>query len=153
MHRFLFRVRYADTDRMGFAYYAHYLRWFEAGRAELLRSLGMSYRAVEETGVSLPVLEARCRYIRPAHYDDLLAVETGVLAMERASIRFGYRIVREESDAGLLAFGSTEHCFMDRAGRAVRPPRGCWSGRSGGSSALQQRRAQSGTGGAPRVTT
>ena len=122
MHRFTLRVRYADTDRMGFAYYAHYLRWFEIGRAELIRSRGMSYREVEERGVSLPVVEARCRYVRPARYDDLLAIETGVATLGRASVRFGYRIVRFEDEAGPLAWGTTEHCFLDRDGRPTRPP-------------------------------
>jgi acyl-CoA thioester hydrolase len=120
MHRFEIRVRYGDTDQMGFAYYAHYLRWFEIGRAEMLRSLGTSYRAVEEAGTLLPVVEARCRYLRPARYDELLAIETGVLRLQRASVRFGYRVVR--SDGGeLLALGMTEHCFLDRDGKPGRP--------------------------------
>ena len=68
-------MRYGDTDQMGFAYYANYLRWFEIGRAEMLRSLGTSYRAIEEGGVSLPVLEARCCYEEPARYDDVLVIQ------------------------------------------------------------------------------
>jgi acyl-CoA thioester hydrolase len=121
MHRYAIRVRYADTDQMGFAYYAHYLRWFEIGRAEMLRALGWSYRAVEEAGIQLPVLEARCRYRKPARYDDELMIETGVLELRRASVRFGYRIVRER-DGELLASGETEHCFLDREGKPDRPP-------------------------------
>jgi len=121
MHRFPFRVRYGDTDQMGFAYYANYLRWFEVGRAEMLRSLGTSYRDVEAEGTALPVVEARCRYLKPARYDDLLAIETGVQSVGRASVRFGYRVVRE-ADGELLAFGHTEHCFLDREGRPARPP-------------------------------
>jgi len=84
MHRFAFRVRYGDTDQMGMAYYANYLRWFEVGRAEMMRSLGTSYRAVEDAGIRLPVLEARCRYLKAARYDDLLAVETGVRVLGSA---------------------------------------------------------------------
>jgi acyl-CoA thioester hydrolase len=121
MHRFEIRVRYGDTDQMGFAYYAHYLRWFEIGRAEMLRSLGRSYRAVEEAGTTLPVVEARVRYLKPARYDDLVAVETGVERLSRASVRFGYRIVRV-ADGELLAFGGTEHCFMTPSGRPGRVP-------------------------------
>ena len=120
MHRYPIRVRYGDTDQMGFAYYAHYLRWFEIGRAEMLRSLGRSYRDVERDGVSLPVLEAHCRYLSPAHYDDALTLETGVLQRSRASVRFGYRVVRDE-DGAVLARGWTEHCFMNPAGKPVRP--------------------------------
>ncbi len=122
MHRFSLRVRYGDTDQMGFAYYAHYLRWFEIGRAEMLRSLGRTYRSVEEAGVSLPVLEAACRYHKPARYDDEVTIETGVAELRRASVRFGYR-VRRGSDRELLAEGTTEHCFMNREGKPVRPPR------------------------------
>src|SRR4030095_2156416 len=84
MHRFELRVRYGDTDQMGFAYYAHYLRWFEIGRAEMLRSLGWGFRGVEEPGTQRPVLEARCRYLKPARYDDELWIETGVLEVRRA---------------------------------------------------------------------
>ena len=121
MHRFSIRVRYGDTDQMGFAYYANYLRWFEIGRAEMLRALGMSYRAVEEAGIHLPVLEAGCRYLEPARYDDAVVIETGVESLRRASVRFGYRIVRE-ADGELLALGHTEHGFLDRSARPVRPP-------------------------------
>lgn len=120
MHRYQIRVRYGDTDQMGFAYYAHYLRWFEIGRAEMLRALGASYRSVEERGTSLPVIEARCRYLKPARYDDLITIETGVERLARASVRFGYRVVRE-AGGELLAVGHTEHCFLGRDGRPGRP--------------------------------
>jgi acyl-CoA thioester hydrolase len=119
MHRFELRVRYGDTDQMGFAYYGNYLRWFEIGRAEMLRALGTSYREVEDAGISLPVLEAWCHYREPARYDDLLTIETGVLECGRASVRFGYRVMR---GATSLATGFTEHCFMNRDGRPARPP-------------------------------
>jgi len=119
-HRFEVRVRYGDTDQMGFAYYANYLRWFEIGRAEMLRSLGTSYREVEESGVLLPVLEARCRYLKPARYDDRVMIETRVAELRRASVKFEYRILRAEDDV-LLANGTTEHCFLDPEGRPGRP--------------------------------
>ncbi len=121
MHRFAFRVRYADTDQMGMAYYGNYLRWFEVGRAEMLRALGTTYREVEERGTRLPVVEARCRYLKPARYDELLAVETGVLELGRASVCFAYRVVRE-ADSEVLAVGSTEHCFLGPEGKAGRAP-------------------------------
>ncbi len=119
MHRYELRVRYGDTDQMGMAYYGNYLRWFEIGRAEMLRALGTSYRSVEEGGIRLPVLEACCRYLKPSRYDDLVTIETGVLALGRASVRFGYRVTR---DGVLLAHGHTEHCFLDPAGKPVRAP-------------------------------
>lgn len=121
MHRFGIRVRYGDTDQMGFAYYANYLRWFEIGRAEMLRDLGTSYRDVEAGGIQLPVLEAGCRYVEPARYDDLIMIETAVSEVRRASVRFAYRVVRD-ADQRELAHGWTEHCFLDRAGRPARPP-------------------------------
>ena len=120
MHRFTIRVRYGDTDQMGFAYYAHYLRWFEIGRAEMLRALGTSYRRVEEQGTSLPVVEAHWRYLKPARYDDELTLETGVARLGRASVRFAYRVLRGEGGE-LLATGHTEHCFLGRDGRPGRP--------------------------------
>ena len=120
MHRTQLRVTYADTDRMGFVYYGHYLRWFEIGRAEMIRSMGMSYLEMEEAGVSLPVVEAQCRYLRPARYDDSIGIETGVADLGRASVAFGYRVLREGEDSP-LALGRTEHCFMGRDGRPVRP--------------------------------
>jgi acyl-CoA thioester hydrolase len=119
--RFVVRVRYADTDQMGFVYYGNYLRWFEIGRTEMLRGLGMSYREVEAAGIRLPVLEARCRYLKPARYDDRVAIETVLTGLGRASMRFAYRVLREPDDE-LLARGETEHCFLDAKGRPVRPP-------------------------------
>jgi acyl-CoA thioester hydrolase len=121
VHRFTIRVRYGDTDQMGFAYYGNYLRWFEIGRAEMMRALGRSYREIESRGVWLPVLEARCHYLKPARYDDEVVIETGVRELRRASVRFGYRILRNGSDE-LLAYGETEHCYMGPGERPVRPP-------------------------------
>jgi len=121
MHRFAIRVRYGDTDQMGFAYYANYLRWFEIGRAEMLRSLGRSYAQVEnEDGVLLPVLEARARYLQGARYDDLITIESGILDVARASVRFGYRLLGPTGAE--LVLGFTEHCYLTREGKPVRPP-------------------------------
>ena len=121
MHRFSLRVRYGDVDQMGWVYYGNYLRWFEIGRAELMRSLGRSYRDVEERdGVLLPVLDARCRYFRGARYDEQVTLETGVLDVARATLRFGYRVRGE--DGARCALGYTEHCVVDREARPVRPP-------------------------------
>ncbi len=119
--RFVVRVRYADTDQMGMAYHGNYARWFEVGRTEMLRAQGMSYREVEEAGFRMPVLELRCRYLEPARYDDELVIETGLAGRGRASLCFEYRVVRA-GDGALLASGMTRHCFLDAAGRPVRPP-------------------------------
>ena len=121
MHRFELRVRYGDTDQMGWVYYGNYLRWFEIGRAEMMRTLGRSYRDIEERdGVLLPVLDARCRYFRGARYDERVTLETGVLDVTRASLRFGYRVLGE--DGVRCAMGYTEHCVVTRDARPVRPP-------------------------------
>ena len=119
--RFVVRVRYADTDQMGMAYHGNYVTWFEVGRTEMLRAQGMSYREVEAAGFRMPVLEVRCRYLKPSRYDDELAIETVLAELGRASLRFEYRVVRL-ADGELLACGASKHCFLDTAGRPVRPP-------------------------------
>ena len=114
------RVLFADTDAMGVVYYANYLKWFEAGRVELMRRLGMAYRELTGIGVHLPVTEAAVRYLSPARYDDLLAIHAEIRGCKRASIAFGYRIERE--DGTPLADGSTVHAFTDADGKVMRVP-------------------------------
>jgi acyl-CoA thioester hydrolase len=115
------RVIYGDTDQMGVAYYANYLRWFEAGRNEYLRAMGLRYRDFEARfGLGLPVVEATVRYLLPARYDDLIRVETSLVEARRASARFDYRIVR---DADVLVTGHTVHACVDPQGRVQRMPR------------------------------
>jgi acyl-CoA thioester hydrolase len=114
------RVIYADTDQMGVVYYANYLRFFEAGRNEFLRAQGTPYRQVEaEHQIQLPVVEAQVHYKQPARYDDLLVVETDLTKVGRASARFDYRVVRDET---LIATGHTVHACIDRAGKVQRLP-------------------------------
>ncbi len=121
MVRIEIRVIYGDTDRMGVVYYANYLRFFEAGRNEFVRAKGLRYRDFEETHrLMLPVVEAAVQYRSPAHYDDLIAVETSLTEMKRASARFAYRVVR---GAELLATGHTVHACVDFDGRVQRMPR------------------------------
>jgi acyl-CoA thioester hydrolase len=115
------RVTYAETDAMGIVYYANYLRWFEVGRTELMRSLGIAYKDMKEKGTSLPVSEVFCKYHASARYDDILIIETSVDFLKRASIQFAYRILRK-SDGTELATGSTLHAFVDEEGRIVRVP-------------------------------
>lgn len=113
-------MTYHDTDRMGHAYHANHLVWFEIGRTELLRGLGQSYRSwEEERGVYLPVRRATVEYLKPVLYDDLLIVETRVVELTRIGITFDYRLQREQ-DRTLLATGRTEHVFINREGRIIR---------------------------------
>ncbi len=115
------RVIYGDTDRMGVVYYANYLRFFEAGRNEFIRAKGLRYRDFEETHrLMLPVVEAAVQYRLPARYDDLLAVETSLTEVRRASARFAYRVVRGEE---VLATGHTVHACVDLEGHVQRMPR------------------------------
>lgn len=114
-----YRVIYGDTDQMGMVYYANYLRWFERGRGELLRACGIPYVTVERCGMYFPVAELSCRYFRPAHYDDLIVIETRITSVSRASLTFTYRITRE-AEAILLASGSTKHACVDGQGRIMR---------------------------------
>ena len=115
------RVIYGDTDRMGYAYHAHYFRWFEIGRTELLRSFGLSYKAIEEKGIFLPVAEAHCNYATPVMYDDTLIVETGLDDGVKGGFKFNYRLYRE-SDSRLIAEGYTRHPCVNGDGKVVRPP-------------------------------
>lgn len=117
------RVRYAETDKMGVVYYANFFVWFEVARADLLRSLGWSYREMEAAGVSLPVIEAHCRYRRPARYDDEVEVRTEGQMLSAVRMRFDYRVVRRE-DLLVAAEGHTLHAAVDPGGRPCRlPPR------------------------------
>jgi acyl-CoA thioester hydrolase len=111
------RVRYAETDQMGIVYYANYLVWFEIGRVELLRSLGLAYSQLEtDHECILPVVEATCRYRSPARYDDEILIETRPTLLRGSVIKFGYRILRKAPDLEgpvLLAEGETVHVVCD----------------------------------------
>jgi acyl-CoA thioester hydrolase len=112
------RVRYAETDQMGIVYYANYLVWFELGRVELLRSLGLAYSRLEtDHGCILPVIEARCRYRAPARYDDEILIETRPAMLRGSVLKFAYRIYRKldqkEKERELLAEGETVHVVCD----------------------------------------
>jgi len=119
----LVRVRYAETDQMGIVYYANYFIWFEIGRVELLRSLGLAYSRLEiDHKCILPVIEARCRYRSPARYDDELVIETRPAMLRGTVLKFAYRIYRkanqEEKQRELLAEVVLVPVNARRAGRA-----------------------------------
>jgi acyl-CoA thioester hydrolase len=111
------RVRYAETDQMGIVYYANYLVWFELGRVELLRSLGLAYSVLEaDHGCILPVVDAHCRYRNPARYDDEILIETSPALVRESVVKFAYRILRkapEGREPELLAEGETVHVVCD----------------------------------------
>jgi acyl-CoA thioester hydrolase len=115
------RVRYAETDKMGVVYYANYFVWFEVARADLLRSLGWTYREMEHAGVSLPVIEAHCEYRKPAKYDDEVEVRTKGRMLSPVRMEFTYEIVRR-GDQAVAASGHTIHAALDSAGKPCRLP-------------------------------
>lgn len=115
------RVRYSETDQMGVVYYGNYAQYYEVGRVELLRELGMSYRALEESGTMLPVLQLECKYIRPAKYDDKLKVVTKITELPNTRIRFKHEIFNE--DDVLLNVGSVTLVFVNmETNRPQRAP-------------------------------
>ncbi len=116
-----YRVIYGDTDTMGIVYHANYLRWFEIGRSELFRSLGLTYREIEAKGLMLPVSEVTCKYLTPARYDDLLDIDTTIDTRFRAGMQFNYEI-RSEDRKILHVTGFTRHAFVNGKGKVVRPP-------------------------------
>lgn len=117
-----YRVIYGDTDQMGVVYYANYLRWFERGRSEFLRQIGVPYATIEAQGLHFPVTEVQCRYSQSARYDDVVLIETSLTELGRASLRFEYRVTRQD-DGALLATGSTLHACIDGTGRIARIPK------------------------------
>ncbi|MEZ4903520.1 MAG: thioesterase family protein [Spirosomataceae bacterium] len=117
------RVRYADTDQMGYVYYGNYGRFYEIGRVEALRSLGFSYRDMEEGGVMMPVYENYSRYLQPARYDDELSIKITIPALPTARVVFRYEIYNQEGI--LLHTGETTLVFLDRTtNRPTRAPKG-----------------------------
>jgi acyl-CoA thioester hydrolase len=116
------RVRYAETDQMGVVYYANYLVWMEVGRVELVRSLGFQYKDLEQNeGLYLSVIDAHCRYIYPARYDQEITVDTSIIKATSRTVEFGYRISLVDPGR-LLAVGSTRHIWLNREWRPATLP-------------------------------
>ncbi|WP_263379155.1 acyl-CoA thioesterase [Granulicella paludicola] len=108
------RVRYAETDQMGVVYHANYLVWFEVGRVEMMRQIGLEYREMErEEGALIAVVEATARYKAPARYDDELIIRTRIASARAAVLRFKYEVLRV-SDEALLCEGETVHLVVGR---------------------------------------
>lgn len=120
-HEFKVRVRYAETDQMGVVYHGNYAQYFEMGRVEWLRNLGLSYAFMEENGIMLPVVSLTLNYKKPAKYDDLLTVRTILKKQESVKIEFDYEIYNEKGE--LLTTGNSVLVFVDmKTGRPVLPP-------------------------------
>ena len=120
-HEIEIRVRYGETDQMGYVYYGNYAQYFEVARVEMLRSLGINYRDLEESGILLPVISLSIRYIKPARYDDLLKIKTTIHEMPTARISFTYECLGPEGD--LLTKAETSLVFQDKqTGKPRRTP-------------------------------
>ncbi len=111
-HSVKIRVRYADTDQMGFMYYGNYAEFYEVGRVEMLRNLGMTYRSMEESGIIMPVTELKCKYIRPALYDEEITVKVIMESMPSLRIHFTYELYNEKEE--LINIGETTLVFLDK---------------------------------------
>jgi acyl-CoA thioester hydrolase len=121
-HETRFRVRYAETDQMGVVYYANYLIWMELGRAEYCRAAGIRYKDMEtEDGVLLAVVDAHCRYLNPARYDEEIAVHTRVARANRRMVESHYQ-VRNPETGQELATGETRHIFLGPNFKPIRLP-------------------------------
>ena len=117
--RYTLRVRYFETDQMQVAHHAHYFVWFEAARSEFCRVRGIDYMAIEAAGFFLPIVEARCRYLSPARYDDEITISVYVVEHTKVTLKLGYRITREDRP---LAEGETLQMLIDRKGKPCSFP-------------------------------
>lgn len=115
------RVRYAETDRMGYVYYGNYAMYYEIGRVECLRSIGMSYRQMEDSGIMLPVVTFQIEYKKPAFYDDLLIIKTMIPELPTGKIKFNYEMYNQIGQ--LLNKGETVLVFVDvKTGKPCKAP-------------------------------
>jgi acyl-CoA thioester hydrolase len=116
------RVRYADTDQMGYVYYGNYAAYYEIARVEALRQIGISYKDLEAAGIMMPVLENHSRYLQPAEFDDLLTIKVLVRQMPTVRIQFDYEIYNPAGQ--LINTGQTLLAFIDKTTRRpCRPPK------------------------------
>jgi acyl-CoA thioester hydrolase len=116
-HDVTLRVRYAETDQMGVVYHSNFFVWFEVGRVELIRALGMEYKRMEtDDDCHIVVADAHCRYHHPARYDEILRVRTRISETRNRVIRFCYEVFRD-ADSQLLATGETVHVICGRNGK------------------------------------
>ena len=121
-HSTKIRVRYAETDQMGYMYYGNYAQYFEVGRVETMRKLDMSYKQIEDKGIIMPVRDLQVQYFKPALYDDELTIETSIPKLPAAKILFEYRI--ENAEEELICTGHTTLVFVDPStGKPMRAPK------------------------------
>ena len=116
------RVRYSETDQMGYCYYGNYAQYFEVGRVEAMRSLGCSYKKLEEEGVMLPVKDFQVKYLRPAYYDDVITIQTIIKEIKGAKIFFEYYLYNEKGE--IISEATTTLVFVSKDNmRPIAPPK------------------------------
>ena len=115
------RAIYADTDAMGIVYHTNYIRWFEVGRNELCRDMGILAADLQAAGFNLPLTRVYCHYRIPARYDQMVRVETEIAYLKWASMKFAYKI-RDENGSNVLAEGYTVHACTEGNGKIIRIP-------------------------------
>lgn len=118
-HETQIRVRYADTDQMGYVYYGKYAEYFEVGRVELIRNLGFTYKSIEERGIMMPVVDMKAKYYQPGRYDELLSIKTMIVEFPRASFLTQYEVRNESGE--LVVKGEVKLAFIDM--ERMRPTR------------------------------
>ncbi len=114
------RVRYSETDRMGFVYYGNYAQYFEVARVEALRTLGVSYKEMEDNGIFLPVLEYNIQYLKPGNYDDEFTIKSSITEIPQVKIRFDYEVINQNQV--LISKASTILAFLNKEYKPVRCP-------------------------------
>jgi len=115
------RVRYGETDQMGYMYYGNYAEFFEVGRVEMLRNLGLTYSGMEASGIMMPVLELNCKYLKPARYDEEITINVTMAKMPGVKIHFKYELVNEKQE--LIHIGETLLAFINmKTNRPCPPP-------------------------------
>lgn len=121
IHETKIRVRYGETDQMGYMYYGNYAEFYEVARVEMLRSLGMTYKSMEDSGVMMPVLDMKCKYLKPALYDEDILVRTSIAKMPGVKIHFRYELFNEQNE--FIHEGETTLAFIDmKRNRPCMPP-------------------------------
>ncbi len=116
-----FFVQYADTDKMGYVYYANYYVWFEAARTDFLRKAGYPYKVMEAEQIMLPVAESHCKHYAPAFFEDDIIIELWISELKNVSLKISYNVIRE-NDNKLLATGYTVHSSINNKGKLIRLP-------------------------------
>jgi acyl-CoA thioester hydrolase len=114
------RIRYGETDQMGFVYYGNYALFFEIGRTELMRKLGFPYRRLEDYNIQMPVLELNIKFLKPIFYDELIMIKTSVFEKPGIKIRFDYEVYTEKNE--LATTGNTVLAFIDKLSKKPKRP-------------------------------